>query len=145
MDLAYTAEIFPISLVRFLQWKPAGHRPQHGWVILAAILFASSGAVNVLLWLLTGRRFGFSDPHDSEESDSEEDHKRASYMMGMLSPGATGMHSPAVGSLHSPSVAGGGETHFARPSFPEDSIMTREAYIPEPYEWAPPQDGELGP
>ncbi|KAF9514279.1 hypothetical protein BS47DRAFT_1485150 [Hydnum rufescens UP504] len=103
--IAYTAEIFPISLVRFLQWRPAGHRPQHGWVILAAILFASSGAVNVLLWLLTGRRFGFSDPQE-ESDEEEEDHKRVSYMTGMLSPGSAGVHSPAIGSLYSPAVTG---------------------------------------
>ncbi|KAF9514269.1 hypothetical protein BS47DRAFT_882186 [Hydnum rufescens UP504] len=73
--IAYTAEVFPISLVRFLEWSPRGPRPQHGFIVLAAVLFASSGAINVLLWLLTGRRFGFSDPEDDDE---EEDPRRES-------------------------------------------------------------------
>ncbi|KAF9514278.1 hypothetical protein BS47DRAFT_1382045 [Hydnum rufescens UP504] len=92
---AYTAEIFPISLVRFPQWNSKGHKPQHGFVILAAILFAFSGAVNVLLRVLTGRRFGFSNPR--EEREEEEDHKRGPHMVAMLSSGAAGMQSPGAG------------------------------------------------
>ncbi|KAF9511424.1 hypothetical protein BS47DRAFT_1383426 [Hydnum rufescens UP504] len=58
--IAYIVEIFPVSLVRFLEWRPKSPGPQHGFIIAADMLFASSGAVNVLLWFLTGRRFGFS-------------------------------------------------------------------------------------
>jgi hypothetical protein len=90
-----------------------------------AILFASSGAVNVFLWVVTRRRFGFSDAQE------EDDDRRGSHMMAMLSSGA-------AGSLHSPEAA---ESHVLQPNFPE-SLMMREAYIPEPYE---PREGALGP
>jgi len=118
--IAYIVEVFPISLVRFLQWQPSGKRPQHGWIILSATLFASSGAVNVLLWLLTGRRFGFSSPQHGEEDEREED----TFLMGM----------------HSPSVAG---SHSAQQSFPDGSSIVREAHLPSPYVWAPPHEGRL--
>ncbi|KAF9514277.1 hypothetical protein BS47DRAFT_1343219 [Hydnum rufescens UP504] len=162
--IAYTVEIFPISLVRFLQWKPKGRKPQHGFIILAAVLFASSGAVNVLLWLLTGRRFGFSDP--PEESNGR---RQGSYMTeiltpvsgGMLSPvagemfspfaeeapppGAEEMPSPGSGTLHSPTSMTGGESDFSQPSFPEDSPISQGVDVPGPYVWMPSQEGELGP
>ena len=67
-------QIFPQSLLRFLNWLPQGERPHHGWVILSSTLFASSGTVNALLWWLTGRRFGFSSPQpDEEEHPQMED------------------------------------------------------------------------
>ncbi|KAF9514261.1 hypothetical protein BS47DRAFT_1361789 [Hydnum rufescens UP504] len=47
-----------LALTRSIQ----GRKPQRRFLILATTCIASSGAVNVLLWLLTGRRFGFSDP-----------------------------------------------------------------------------------
>lgn len=42
--------------------SPFTHRPppSSGWIILTSVLFASSGWVNVLLWVVTGRDFGFS-------------------------------------------------------------------------------------
>jgi hypothetical protein len=124
-------EVFPISLVRFLQWNGKGPKPQRGFLILAAVFIASSGAVNVLLWVLTGRRFGFSDP---QVGDEEEDRRRESYTMHLLSP-VSGRMLP---------VAGGG-SHSSQASFPEDSPMAPGVYVPEPYEWTPPREGEPGP
>jgi len=116
--IAYIVQIFPQSLVRFLQWRPPGMRPQHGWVILSSCLFATSGAVNVLLWLLTGRRFGFSSPRlDEEEHPQEND--------------------PYMKEPESPLVAG----HSAHPSFPDDPPFVPQTHIPSPYEWMPPQEG----
>ncbi|KAF9514274.1 hypothetical protein BS47DRAFT_883110 [Hydnum rufescens UP504] len=151
--IAYTAEVFPISLVRFLEWNSKGPRPQRGFLILAAILFASSGAINVLLWLLTGRRFGFSDPHEGDERDKEEDPRRESYMTymvssvpgRMLSPVSGGMVSPGRRGLHFRAATAGGEWHFSQPSFPEDPPVVHRGYITEPYEWMPPREGEPGP
>ncbi|KAF9514275.1 hypothetical protein BS47DRAFT_1392552 [Hydnum rufescens UP504] len=147
--IAYTAEVFPISLVRFLQWDPKAPRVHHGYIILAALLPASSGVINVLLWLLTGRRFGFSDPH---EGDEEEDCRQVSYMMHMLSPvpGRTlppvsgGMLSPGGRGLHFRAATAGGEWHFSQPSFPEDPPVAHRVCIPEPYEWMPSRERELG-
>jgi hypothetical protein len=133
-------EIFPISLVRFLQWDPKGPRVQHEFIILAALLPASSGAINVLLWLLTGRRFGFSDPH---EDDEEDDCERESYMMHMLSSVPGRMLSPDGRSLHFRAATAGGEWHFSQPSFPEDPPVAHRMYIPEPYEWMPSREREL--
>ncbi|KAF9514271.1 hypothetical protein BS47DRAFT_1343207 [Hydnum rufescens UP504] len=126
--IAFTAEVFPISLVRLLQFNRKGPRPRHGFVVLAAIIIASSGAVNVLLWLLTGRRFGFSD---SPEGDEEEDRRRDSYTMPMISPAERGLHPPAA-------TAGGG-LPISHPSFPEDPPTTQRLYVPEPYVWMPPR------
>lgn len=36
------------------------HGPSDGWAILTTVLFASSGWVNVLLWVITGRQYGFT-------------------------------------------------------------------------------------
>jgi len=115
--IAYIVEVFPISLVRFLQWRPRGQRPEHGWVILSATLFASSGAVNVLLWVLTGRRFGFSSP----QLDEEEQHEDTPM---------TGIQSPVVNG------------HSTHPSFPEG---VHDTQIPSPYEWMPPHEAEFRP
>lgn len=60
---AYFVEIFPQSVIRVLtlehelSGKPI---PRQGYVVLTAVLFASSGWVNVVLWMLTGRQYGFS-------------------------------------------------------------------------------------
>lgn len=67
---AYLLEIFPISLVRFLTFNTT-HKIGHGWTILASVCFASSGMINMLLWLLTGRQFGFTLP-PTEDEDEEE-------------------------------------------------------------------------
>jgi len=131
--IAYTVEVFPISLVRFLQWNVKGPKPQRGFLIPAATCIASSGAVNVLLWFLTGRRFGFSDPQVGGE---EEDRKRESYTTHLLSP--------VSGRFHSPMATPGGGSHSSQPSFPEDPQMALGVYVPEPYEWTRPREGEPG-
>lgn len=69
---AYLLEIFPISLVRFLSFNTT-HDVGHGWTILASVCFASSGMINMLLWLLTGRKFGFTLPPSESEDDEEQD------------------------------------------------------------------------
>ncbi|KAF9514267.1 hypothetical protein BS47DRAFT_1343198 [Hydnum rufescens UP504] len=148
--IAYTVEVFPISLVRFLQWNRKGPRVQHGFIILAAILFASSGAVNALLWLLTGRRFGFSNP---QEGDEKEDRRREPYIAHMLSPVSGGMLSPLAGEMlapdargfHTPAAMAGGESHLSHPSFPEDPPVAHRVHVPGPYVWMAPREGELGP
>ncbi|KAF9510012.1 hypothetical protein BS47DRAFT_1396408 [Hydnum rufescens UP504] len=136
--IAYIIEIFPVSLVRFRQWSAKGHGPRHGVIVAAAILFAASGTINVLLWLITGRRFGFSDPPEDEK---EEDRKREFYQMGMLAPVAQETQAPT----ETLATAGRG-SRVSHLSFPHDVLMARAgAYVPEPYEWAPPREGELGP
>ncbi|KAF9514273.1 hypothetical protein BS47DRAFT_1453588 [Hydnum rufescens UP504] len=140
--IAYTVEVLPMSLVRFLQWDPKGPKAQHGFIIPAAILFASSGAINALLWLLTGRRFGFSDP---DEGDEEEDPRRESHMMHILSPVPGSMLSSDARGVNSPGVTAGGEPRFSHPRFPEDPLVAHRAYVPEPHVWMPPREGELGP
>lgn len=60
---AYFIEIFPQSVARLLQLHAAlkgKHPPHNGWTILTSVMFVSSGWVNVLLWVLTGRKFGFN-------------------------------------------------------------------------------------
>ncbi|KAF9505895.1 hypothetical protein BS47DRAFT_484443 [Hydnum rufescens UP504] len=49
--IAYTVEVFPISLVSISSMECEGPKPQRGFLIPAATCIASSGAVNVLLWL----------------------------------------------------------------------------------------------
>jgi len=58
--IAYFVVVAPQSVIRFLQFQAQAHQPGHGWTILSSTLFASGGALNVILWLWTGRRFGFS-------------------------------------------------------------------------------------
>lgn len=70
--IAYIIEIFPISLVRFLSFRSGAHIG-HGWTILAGVCFASSGMLNLLLWLLTGRQFGFTLSDEGSEEEEEED------------------------------------------------------------------------
>jgi len=60
-SVAYCAEMIPITAVRLVQfrapWPCPNVRP--GWVIFAIGLQCTSGLVNALLWITTGRRFGF--------------------------------------------------------------------------------------
>ncbi|KAF9511425.1 hypothetical protein BS47DRAFT_1346742 [Hydnum rufescens UP504] len=126
--LPYTIEIFPISLVRFLQWSPKTH-VRHGVIVAADILFAASGTINVLLWLLTRPpiRKGIV--------------MRESYQMGMLAPVAQETQAPT----EAVATAGPG-SRVSHPSFPDVVLMARAGvYVPEPYEWAPPREGELRP
>lgn len=67
-------EIFPHSVVRVTSLRNAAvgrGLPEHGWTILTSILFSSSGWVNVLLWFITGRQFGFTAPSEIIASDDE--------------------------------------------------------------------------
>lgn len=72
MFKAYFVEIFPQSVVRLLQMdralngKPA---PPNGWTIFTTVIFASSGWVNVFLWVTTGRQFGFTTVRVQTTSD----------------------------------------------------------------------------
>jgi len=65
---AYLLQIFPISLVRFLTFNTT-YDVGHGWTILASVCFASSGMINMLLWLLTGRQFGFTLPPSDDDEE----------------------------------------------------------------------------
>jgi len=74
--IAYFVVVAPQSVIRFLQFQQS-HRPNHGWTILTSVLFSSGGALNVILWLFTGRRFGFSPekrplPSESRSSGNME-------------------------------------------------------------------------
>ncbi|KAF8310399.1 hypothetical protein DL93DRAFT_1652724 [Clavulina sp. PMI_390] len=84
--IAYFVEIFPQSMVRVLNMHAAMVRepaPPPGWTIFTSVLFASSGWVNVLLWVVTGRQYGFSAAPDPSSED--EDGARGQYA---LHPGA---------------------------------------------------------
>lgn len=48
--------------------------PPHGWTIFTSVLFASSGWVNVLLWVVTGRQYGFSASSSRTLSEDEAAH-----------------------------------------------------------------------
>jgi len=73
--IAYFCEIFPQSVARILQLdralkgKPA---TPSGVTILTSVMFASSGWVNVLLWVATGRQYGFTASSVRTVSDNEE-------------------------------------------------------------------------
>lgn len=52
--------------------------PHEGWIILTSSLFASSGWVNVALWALTGRQYGFSkDVYEEDWTYEDEDEDAA--------------------------------------------------------------------
>jgi hypothetical protein len=65
--IAYLVQIAPISIVRFLGFRVGVPDPGHGWTIFASVCFASSGMMNALLWLLTGRQFGFTSPPEDDD------------------------------------------------------------------------------
>lgn len=77
-----------------------GHSPAHGWTILTSVLFASSGWVNVLLWVITGRQFGFTAASARAVSPEHEHDVE-------LAPGAVG---PAMSgpNFYGTQFAGGG-------------------------------------
>lgn len=52
-----------------LTGKPA---PPAGWTIFTTVLIASSGWANVLLWVITGRQYGFSAASVRTMSDEED-------------------------------------------------------------------------
>ncbi|KAF8314365.1 uncharacterized protein EI90DRAFT_3090513 [Cantharellus anzutake] len=56
--LVYFVVVAPQSVLRLLQFQASQTR--HGWTILTSAIFSSGGALNVIFWLWTGRRFGFS-------------------------------------------------------------------------------------
>jgi hypothetical protein len=47
----------------------SGSSQPKGLTVFTSVLFASSGWVNVLLWALTGRQFGFSADHSDDSVD----------------------------------------------------------------------------
>ncbi|KAF8336639.1 uncharacterized protein EI90DRAFT_3046603 [Cantharellus anzutake] len=56
--IVYFVVVTPQSIVRFLQFQ--ANQTHHGWMIFTSAIFSSGGTFNVVLWLWTGRRFGFS-------------------------------------------------------------------------------------
>ncbi|KAF8338247.1 uncharacterized protein EI90DRAFT_3042262 [Cantharellus anzutake] len=56
--ITYLLVSAPTSVVRFRQFH--GYRPNTAEQIFPSALSAAHGAINVILWLSTGRRFGFS-------------------------------------------------------------------------------------
>jgi hypothetical protein len=74
---AYFLEIFPQSVTRLLQLHAALEgkpSPDSGWTILSSVMFVSSGWVNALLWVITGRQFGFTASSVRTLSDGEAGH-----------------------------------------------------------------------
>ena len=62
-------------MARILQLHLALERkqtPPNGWTILTSVMFASSGWVNVLLWVATGRQYGFTASSVRTVSENEE-------------------------------------------------------------------------
>ncbi|KAF9516472.1 hypothetical protein BS47DRAFT_1483957 [Hydnum rufescens UP504] len=101
----YIIEAIPPTVTRFLNQIP-GKKPAHGWLIFTAILFQLGGPLNVFLWLVTGRRFGFS----SQARDDPEDRGAHSRPMGP--------YSRAVGDLNS-----------AHPIFPDGTSVARSVSL----------------
>ena len=66
--IAYFIEVIPISIVRLIQWGSKGPCPnvRPGWVIFTVSLLGASGFINAVLWMVTGRRFGFRTRREIE-------------------------------------------------------------------------------
>ncbi|KAF9510008.1 hypothetical protein BS47DRAFT_1364897 [Hydnum rufescens UP504] len=94
--------IVPVSLVRFLEWRPKSPGPRHGFIIAADLL----------------RPIRFLA---SPEDEDEEDHERES-SMGALPPVSQGIQSPAA-------AGPGGESHFSQPNFPDEVLISRAAHV----------------
>ncbi|KAF8340417.1 uncharacterized protein EI90DRAFT_3285819 [Cantharellus anzutake] len=56
--IVYFMVVAPQSAVRFLQFR--ANQPGYGWTVLTSAIFSSGGALNVILWLRTGRHFGWT-------------------------------------------------------------------------------------
>jgi len=129
--LAYFVTVAPQSVIRFLQFQPQGHRPGHGWTILTSVLFSSGGALNVILWLWTGRRFGFSP---EKEVPLSEPNSPRNVEMSPPPEDNTALTSEMRDSGVYQHSAGG-------PSFPptpsQQSPTTPYVNNPYPYTWAP--------
>ncbi|KAF8305779.1 hypothetical protein DL93DRAFT_2089268 [Clavulina sp. PMI_390] len=74
--VAYFIEIFPQTVINFAVTTAAlrhatGH-PHPAFFVVSNILFASSGWINVLLWVWTGRQFGFTDESARPAGADEE-------------------------------------------------------------------------
>jgi len=69
-SLAYCIEVIPISVVRLVQFGAKGPCPnvRPGWIIFAVSLLGASGFINAMLWMTTGRRFGFRSHREIEEA-----------------------------------------------------------------------------
>ena len=67
--IAYCIEVIPISVVRLVQFgKGPCPNVRPGWLIFAVSLLNASGTINAILWMTTGRRFGFRTRGEIEEA-----------------------------------------------------------------------------
>ncbi|KAF8314363.1 uncharacterized protein EI90DRAFT_465085 [Cantharellus anzutake] len=94
--IVYFIVVAPQSVIRFLQFRASGHRPGHGWTILTSAIFSSSGALNVILWLWTGRRFGFKGTTSQEEPTSPRDVEMTAYPAPHVGVNASGAYHHTV-------------------------------------------------
>ncbi|KAF8311536.1 uncharacterized protein EI90DRAFT_3160423 [Cantharellus anzutake] len=61
-SLAYVIEVVPFVIIRLVTFYAKFPCPgvRAGWNVFAISLLGASGLINVLLWIITGRRFGFA-------------------------------------------------------------------------------------
>ncbi|KAF8311537.1 uncharacterized protein EI90DRAFT_3096227 [Cantharellus anzutake] len=73
-SLAYVFEVTPISVIRLVQFGTKGPCPGvgPGWLIFAIPLYSASGLINTILWLTTGRRFGFSTEQERRRTNGPQ-------------------------------------------------------------------------
>lgn len=146
---AYFVEIFPQSVVRVLSMhaKLVGHpAPPDGWTVFTSVLFASSGWVNVLLWVITGRQFGFTaasarvvdDGLNSSEAMLEDGERGKNTYA--LRPGTVGVDRESSVGHHGRGISleHGLLPPDANPSFPDPqfgpSPTSADAFLPDqPY------------
>jgi len=87
--------------------------PPNGWTVLTTVMFASSGWVNVLLWVITGRQFGFTAASTRAASDNETNPGGA-----VFAPKGRYGYTPAVGyefeNRHPPAFS---PSHTSAPSY----------------------------
>ncbi|KAF8322820.1 uncharacterized protein EI90DRAFT_3130729 [Cantharellus anzutake] len=67
--ITYLIVTAPSSSIRFRQFH--GYKPNTAQRIFPFVLAVSHGAINVILWFMTGRRFGFSPKKNNVSPDSE--------------------------------------------------------------------------
>lgn len=144
--IAYFVEIFPQSVVRVLSMhaKLVGHpAPPDGWTVFTSVLFASSGWVNVLLWVITGRQFGFTAASARVVDDglnSSEAMLEGGKNTYALRPGTLGVDRESSAGHHGRGVSleHGLLPDAANPSFPDPrhgpSPTSADAFLPDqPY------------
>ena len=106
-------------------------------MILTATLFASGGAFNVILWFLTGRRFGFSPEKESPPSEL-----RSPEMTIPPDDSAIIMNNGIPGDQVYPYSANTGAAFPSTLSPNQLQSPTTYPYSPDPYPWAPCPNGE---